>query len=192
MQSKATKTRRSSGQHIQPITVETALRVIDKGFGPAFRGFETPTYDRLEAMEHFRKYKQHVIDALGPSALYDDQILQFGFDVFGARFGGAVHADHDLKPNKYYIVNTGGRKSKGIHWVAVYIKDKVAYVYDSYGRPTHSVLPRLKDNIVGDIQYIVDSDHHAEQRGYSQLCGQLSLAWLMVLHFKGLEMALRI
>lgn len=191
MRSHATKTRRPAAAE-KPLTVDTALRVIDKGFGPAFRGFETPAYDRLEAMEIFRKYKQHIVAVLGVRALYDDQINQFGFDTFGAKFGGAVSADHDLRPGKYYIVNTGGKSSRGVHWTAVYIHNKIAYVYDSYGRPTHSVLPRLKDNIVGEIKYIIDSDHHAEQRGSSSLCGQLSLAWLMTLHYHGIEMALRI
>jgi hypothetical protein len=123
--------------------------------------------------------------------MYEDEINQFGFDQFPYRFGGAVPSDKKLLEDKYYIVNTASSRGKGSHWVAVYITKKIAYVYDSFGRSTGRVLPFLVDNN-REIRLVVDSDRHQEQRGASSVCGQLSLAWLMVLHYKGLEMALLI
>ena len=98
-----------------------------------------------------------------------------------------------LRPKTYYVVNTGHSRGGGIHWVAVYRgAGKTVYVYDSFGRATGSILPDLKKALEARGYSIVEADRDAEQRGASEVCGHLSLAWLEVVHRYGVLAALEV
>ena len=157
-------------------------------YGPKSEGFEPAPYDRQVALGLFRCARESIIASVGRKGMYSDQINKLGASLFGPRWGGAVSNDHPLSEGKYYVLNTA-TTGPGSHWVSVYLHKKIAYVYDSFGRRSKRLLPHLQGP---NVHMVVDSDHHAEQRGNSEVCGQLSLAWLLVLHSTGLNTALKI
>ena len=70
-----------------------------------------------------RPYKQRLLRELGREALYDDQIDAVGRREFKRRWGGVHPSDGvpPVKPNRYYVVNSGFRGGPGAHWVALYV-----------------------------------------------------------------------
>ena len=156
-------------------------------FGPKSRGFAPSAtfYDRAPALKAFREAKKCVISDLGGHALEDSTINEFCARLFGGRWGGCKLAHERLRDGHYYVMNTSYRGG-GVHWCAVVTRGGRAYVYDSFGRKTSQILPQLARDYD-----CVDSDHHAEQHSGS-LCGQDSIAWLIVAHTYGLDVALRV
>ena len=136
----------------------------------------------------FLQYKKKLLKELGNKATTDEQLNCVGKKMFGSKFRG-VYAQNQF-PNKtgYYIVNTDIASGPGEHWVAVYSTAKTLYVFDSFGRCTTKLLKHLAKT----KKKIVDADHDAEQRGLSEVCGVLSLAWLGVLRDLGIRKALLI
>lgn len=138
-----------------------------------------------------KKYVKELIKQLGNRPLYDDQIDGIGKELL-PRFKG-VYSSNDI-PDKvgWYIVNTGNTKSPGIHWVALIRTPDNDYVYDSYGRPTRQILKTYK----GEGRTLHESDRDVEQNDadpkQQNICGHLSLAWLMVAHSLGTKKALAI
>jgi hypothetical protein len=99
-----------------------------------------------------------------------------------------------LKKKGFSIVNVDKAGKKGSHWVAVYNTGKTLYIYDSFGRPSTTLLKHLSS--VARQRYnlkLVDSRLDAEQFGKkSQICGQLSLAWLVAVQTLGIRQAITI
>ena len=93
----------------------------------------------------------------------------------------------------YYIINTAKANSRrGIHWVSVCQTPKTLYVYDSFGRPTKSILKSLVKRSHQKKLKIVESDNDKEQRDNSDICGQLCMAFLCVVKQYGIREALKI
>lgn len=138
-------------------------------------------------------YKAGLIRELGRESLYEDTIDRVGRREFGRRWGG-VHASdgvpRSLKPNRFLVVNSGFRGGPGSHWVALYTSPSGrAYVYDSFARGATKIVPATVRGLRQE-RVVEDANGVADQRGDSQVCGVLSLGWLMLVRDRGIRRAL--
>ena len=139
----------------------------------------------------FRLYKAELISKLGKKALSNDTIDKYSKLLFQSEYKGCYAQDTQFeKKSGYYIINTDLEKGKGIHWVALILTPKIAYIYDSFSRDPKKLLPHLLQHLKN--YKIVSSDKDKEQRGSSELCGHASLAFLLVVQKLGIRSALKI
>ena len=139
-----------------------------------------------------RPYKQQLLRELGREALYDDQLDVVGRREFKRRWGGVHPSDGvpPLKPNRFYIVNSGFKGGPGSHWVALYVSPGGrVYVFDSFARTSTKIIPATVRRL-GPEHFIEDANSVADQRGASEVCGVLSLAWLIAVRDRGIRQAL--
>jgi hypothetical protein len=140
----------------------------------------------------FRLYKNELILKLGRKALSNDTIDKYGKLLFQSKYKGcyAQNEKFELKQG-YYIINTDIASGKGIHWIALILTAKTAYIYDSFARDPKKLLPHLLQHLT---KYkIVSSDRKdKEQRGDSAICGHASLAFLLTAQKIGIRSALKI
>ena len=61
------------------------------------------------------------------------------------------------------------------------------YVYDSFGRDIDRVMWQLSRAALAADNALHETDTAAEQRGFSALCGQLSLSWLLTVRDLGIK-----
>ena len=61
------------------------------------------------------------------------------------------------------------------------------YVYDSFGRDIDRVIWQLSRAAVTANNALHETDSVAEQRGFSAVCGQLSLSWLLTVRDVGIR-----
>ena len=146
---------------------------------------------------YFRARKRALIKLLGRRALSDHDIESAGRALYGKTWGGVWPHDEftaaKLRPKRKYVINTGHSRGAGIHWVGLYSgAGKTLYLYDSFGRATGSILPDLKKRLQAAGYSVVEPDRDAEQRGLSQVCGVLALAWLETVNRYGVMAALEI
>lgn len=144
----------------------------------------------------FNHYRATLISKLGRSAQDSVTLNKIGKSQFGPAWNG-VHAQDQvhLKPNSYQIVNTDTHDKPGQHWLAVYTSTTRAYVWDSYGRPVKRLATHLIENINrhGLKLGATDTIHHMEQRGFSsEVCGQDSMSFLLVVRDLGIRKAAHI
>ena len=119
------------------------------------------------------------------------QLDELGKKLFGKKYLGTFAQDELPSRSGYLIIN--GDTSKKIntnraHWIAIIQTPTTLYAYDSYGRLTENILKLIKKT----KKKIVYSKHDAEQFGYTEICGHLSLSWLCVAHDLGIRKALTI
>jgi len=130
---------------------------------------------------YFGKGKRKYINSLGRNGLSNIQLENVCRDLFGSKFKGVYMQDellpHMMKPG-YYTINTDINDGGGIHWVALVLTPKKAYVFDSFGRPTKALMPILYKNL-SKHRVVVDADYDQNQKGDSQVCGQLCIAFLL-------------
>jgi hypothetical protein len=141
-------------------------------------------------------YKRQLVRALGRGPLDDAQIDAVGRRELGARWGG-VHAADELAPaalrrESYHVVNTGAARNGGVHWVALYVsRAGTVHVYDSFARPVRHLLWRPAQVVAGArLGALLPANGVADQRGASAVCGQLSLAWLLLVRDRGIRGAI--
>ena len=147
----------------------------------------------MTEQKEFVKSKKQLIKKLGKNALYDGQIMEEGQILFGNKFIGVFSQDTiPLHKIGYMIFNVDTSKQTGSHWVACYSTNKCLYIYDSFGRHSERLLPILTNKLHRKNIHFKDSRHDAEQYGDTQVCGQLSLAWLCVVKSMGIRKALKI
>jgi hypothetical protein len=141
----------------------------------------------------FNKVSQMLIKRFGKKAMWNDTIDKYGKSAFGAKWKGCNSQDMIVWKSGYQIINTDTSKKRGEHWVAIYITPTKIYVYDSYGRPTQKLLKILTAESKKRGIQIIDSKPDPEQKGStSEICGQLSLAWLHVAKQLGIRKAITI
>ena len=142
----------------------------------------------------FKKNKNELIKLLKRKGLFGSQIEKLGKRLFGNKWIGTHSVDkYPLSKTGYGIINTDTEKGKGIHWIAIYSTPKKIYVYDSFGRKSADVLKLFHDKAIEKKFRIINSDlSDKEQKSKEQICGQLSLAWLMVVFSHGIRKALLI
>jgi hypothetical protein len=147
----------------------------------------------MRAETLFRKYKQQLITKFGRKAMWDADIDDYCKKEFGNKYIGTFAQDQFKLAPGYQIINTATSKQKnGEHWVSIYQTPKTCFVYDSFGRPTGKLLRILTKKLRKKKIRIVDSDPDQEQRGSSQVCGQLCIAYLHVVEKLGIRKALNI
>jgi hypothetical protein len=146
----------------------------------------------LQAKAIFRCAKTAVISRLGRRALSDNILETEGRTAFGRRWLGVFRQDQ-FKPvaDRYAILNTARTEnSGGVHWVAVYVsRAGVTYFWDSFGRNTNAVMWAATQKARDAGHNVVPSDRDGQQRGSSEVCGQLSIAWLLVVRDFGVRVA---
>ena len=145
----------------------------------------------MEPNESFRKYKGVLIRLVGRKALFDITLDSIGKSLFHKKWLGVYSQKDALFKPGYQVLNTSNR-APGTHWVSLFIKGKNIYVYDTFGRPTRSLLKGLYSKASKEGYTVLDSDYDQEQRGDSEVCGVLALSWLLVVKEMGIKKALTI
>lgn len=144
-----------------------------------------------EVNKEFRLRKKQIIKILGRKSTTDQQLTSLGKKLFGKKYVGTFSQDY--KPKKtpkcqYFIINTDVLGKPGKHWVAIVKNNNTYYIYDSFARSAKRLIPIF---VKGKL--IVESDlSDQEQRGLSQVCGQLCLSFLSIVHTYGIRTALQI
>ena len=140
----------------------------------------------------FRLYKNELIQKLGRKALSNDTIDKYSKLLFQSKYKGcyAQNEKFELKQG-YYIINTDIASGPGLHWIALIITPKIAYIYDSFSRDPKKLLPHLLQHL--SKYKIVSSDRKdSEHRGDSAICGHNCLAFLLVAQKLGVRSAIKI
>ena len=145
-------------------------------------------------MELFNKTKNSLIRKLGREPLSDTTINKVGQEMFNMKWGGVGSQSMTIPKikDRYYVVNTAHNdKSPGYHWTGLYIsKTGKPYIYDSFARNTNKLMFVLEKKLKG--KGIGVNTNGAEQKSNSSICGDLSLAWLNVVHNLGIREASKI
>ena len=141
---------------------------------------------------HFRAYKRLLVAAVGRGPMDDAKINEIGKLEFGDRWAGVFPSDKAKKllrmRDRFAIANTATSKGRGSHWVGVYMTPKgEGYVYDSFGRDIDRVMWQLSRAALAVNNPLHETDTAAEQRGFSALCGQPSLSWLLIVRDLGIK-----
>lgn len=130
---------------------------------------------------------------IGTGITYLEDLNKLGNEYFGSKFTGVFPADQipKLSARKpYAIINLDKSGQPGSHWIALaYSKRRISgariMVYDSFGRPTKTILPSLKGKFI-------DTEYDAEQGLKEENCGARSLAWLLLFDLFGPKVAIKI
>jgi hypothetical protein len=146
----------------------------------------------MEANKLFLKHKRKYIKKLTNKAMTNFQIDEIAKKEF-TPWRGCNSQDAIIWKPGYQTINNDISSGPGIHWIAIFIRGKTIYVYDSFGRPTPKLLKILTQQAKNRSFKIVDSQYDKEQFGNkSEICGQLSLSWLTVVRELGIKQALKI
>ena len=140
----------------------------------------------------FNHYRKALFNELGVKALDNYAIDRVGKHEFAA-WGGCHAVDRvKLKPHHLYIINTDTHDKPGEHWVAMATTGTRAYIYDSYGRDVRKIVYQLIKTI-NKSRYKLSKTNlvpQEEQVGFSsEVCGQNSLAFLLVARDLGITKA---
>jgi hypothetical protein len=146
--------------------------------------------DQQMERELYNSYKRQLIGLLGTGQTRNNTLNALGYVLFGQRWGG-VHG-HDVvhpRPQKFYLINTSSSSQKGTHWLAMVTTRKHAFIYDSFSRSANRLIPQLIHRLPASGFTPKFDYHRQEQYGDSNLCGQIALAWLLVVRDLGLTKA---
>jgi len=139
----------------------------------------------------FLNHKNEIIKEFSKNSLDSEECNHIGKKILGSHWGGcfAWNKVH-VVPNKYYIINTSSAGHQGIHWMALAVIGKTAYLWDSYNRSVKRLVPHLVRSLIKHGFKVVSDDHPMEQIGTSsEVCGHESLAWLMTVKDIGIKRA---
>lgn len=140
----------------------------------------------------FKKINKKLLKRIGhKKATTNHELHLIGRELFGKSWAG-VHMQDSKIPNTpkkaYLIINVDTEGMSGSHWVAVHRTSKnTYYIFDTFGRKSKKLLPIFTR---GKIH--IDSDHDQNQWGDSEICGTLSLAWLLCVKQFGIRNALKV
>ena len=118
-------------------------------------------------------------ELLGREETIGELLDEVGRYLFNSQWNGVKARDEltDLK-NGFYIANLDTKNQPGSHWVALAVKPKVVYYFDSFARPVEKTL-KLKESKRVIVQ---ESNPDSVQPMKAEDCGQRCLAWLMLFH----------
>ena len=145
-----------------------------------------------DVKKRFRAYKRLLIGLVGRGPMDDVTIDKIGREAFGEKWAGVFAAD-TVGPlfrlsERYAVVNTATSKGRGSHWMGLYLSGSGrAYLYDSFGREPQRVSWRVTHAALAAHVALASTDPTAEQRGFSAVCGQLSLSWLLTVRDFGIR-----
>ena len=142
----------------------------------------------------FNEYKDEIIKEFGRVPMYDSQIKKFGREHI-SNFGGVYpHDKFNPSDNRYYVINTSNSKGPGYHWVGIVTTDANMYLFDSFHRDPDSIFNEI-EKFQEDRQVVVTKIKNPVQKDTpedSNICGQLSLAWLLTAQHLGIRNAMLI
>lgn len=146
-------------------------------------------HTKKNAEQSYRDELKKMKKLVGNKITYSDELARVGDDLFGEKFMGVFTADkipNHIKELHMAIVNLDNSNETGSHWVSV-CKDKkgIIWVYDSFGRRIHKILP----SIYGRGRKIKSTERDKEQGFKETNCGARSLAFLRVFHKLGSDYA---
>lgn len=135
---------------------------------------------KAEAEALYEKYLAHTTRLVGSGETYDEDLNKAAKSLFHKKYMGTFPADKIpvlIPPNKMLIANLDDANESGSHWVAV-AKDKKKniWVYDSFARDIHKILP----SIYIRNRKIKTTEKDKEQKDAEDNCGARVLAWLMI------------
>lgn len=149
---------------------------------------------KMNTEDLFREIKKIMFAALGKDALDERVIDLFCKKIFGRNWQPtSISSEYKYVPNKYTIINSCWKPtSGGKHWIAIRTdNDSNLFIYDSFGRDLRQIVSHLMKNIPKNVN-ILETEPDAEQRGTTQVCGQLCISWLILSKILGEEAALDI
>lgn len=143
---------------------------------------------KAKAEKFYKSSLKRMVRLVGNSTTYDNDLEKTGKKLFGSLFVGIFSSDEipDINKNEMLIANLDKHNEAGSHWVGI-IKDKndIIWVYDSFGRNLHKILP----SIYGKGKTIKSTEQDAEQNKKENNCGARCLAFLNIFHKLGIEYA---
>ncbi len=142
----------------------------------------------------FKKYKKKYISKLGMHALDNFEIDTLCNTLFGIKYRGSYPVDQkfEFKPG-YYVINTDLKSGPGVHWVAMVLTAKNAFIYDSFARNSNKLIAHLVRRLKLAKYKIINSDRKDKEQGNLQMiCGQLCIAWLAVVKELGVRASIKI
>jgi len=158
------------------------------------QGGSTKQFSNLSdalARKKFNSIKSDIIREFGNDAMYDSETTKVGKREIGDEFIGTFSVDNvPLKKHTFYaIVNVDKQSEPGSHWVAVYKQDKKLYIYDSFSRGSKKLLSHLYNQAKQLNLTVIDVNKKADQKGASQVCGPISLAWIIMTKKSGINIS---
>ena len=137
--------------------------------------------------QYFNKTKREIIKKWGNHALDNQEVHEIGKELLGDKFKGVFPSDRlEFKPG-YYIINSDKSGMPGSHWLGIIIKNKTMYVYDSYARKTNKLINHLYDKAKKLKYKIVDINKKSDQKNSSQVCGPISISFLLTYNKFGIK-----
>ena len=152
-----------------------------------------------DVKKRFGDYKQLLIGRVGRGPMDDLTIDKIGKAAFGKRWAGVFASDTAgsllrTRGPAFAVVNTATSRGRGSHWLGLYIAASTGksgpghvYLYDSFGREPQQASWRLNRAAAAEHIALSTTDPAAEQRGFSAVCGQLSLSWLLTVRDFGIK-----
>ena len=138
-----------------------------------------------------------MIRRLGRGSTTAAQLNRVGKKLFANEWAGVYAVDQQpLLPRtatKYLVVNLDEKGKPGSHWVAVIIKGNTSYIWDSFARKSRKIMPTWLKNTRHRYKHMdAQLDKKSNQHKNSSICGQLSLAWMLLAKARGISAALKI
>ncbi len=147
-------------------------------------------------MKIYNAYIKRIANELGHNSTTNSrEIEQLGKGLFGSKFLGVYASDNipNMPIGKSCVANLDSHDEPGSHWISLYRDKGELLIYDSFGRKTIKILPKLHKTQKGGNLKIVEADRDAEQDEDTEFnCGHRCIAWLQILYTHGKESALKI
>ena len=140
-----------------------------------------------EVLSFFNKTKKNIINKYGSKGLDNYQMDEIGKKYLKNKFKGVFAVNNiPFKPG-LYIVNTDKANKPGLHWIAVKQTKTKIYIYDSFSRRSSKILKILYDKAIKKGLKIIDVNTETDQYDKSELCGPISLSWLITMNTFGIK-----
>lgn len=120
-----------------------------------------------------------------------------GDSLFGSKYIGTFASDQFLKLDpsdlvgKYAIINNKKLSHGGEHWIAAAWSDNKIYMFDTFGRPTNTLIPSVHSWLDKHTN-VVDSDYDKNQLITQYDCGSRCMSFLYIFDTRGPECAVLI
>ena len=130
--------------------------------------------DSYKILKKFDEVLLKIEDILGTGVTSNIQLYKLGKILFGDRFIGVYSANEfpRVKEGEMFIINTDPNTKPGLHWLAMYKKNKL-YGYDSYARRIQTLSKYFKN------KRIINANSFRQESYKGSDCGSLAMAYLV-------------
>lgn len=153
-----------------------------------FKMFKSTKKIKQQAEKIYKKELQKMIKLVGNKTTFSDKLDKVAIKLFGNRFMGVFPNDKipkNIKMGYFLIANLDNSNEPGSHWVGIIKEKDIIWVYDSFGRNIHKIMP----GIYGKRRKIKSTERDAEQHKKEENCGARVLAFLSVFNKHGIKYA---